>query len=364
MADVEEKLLNSLGWKKSDFIKEGHHVEEKLLNSLGWKKYFIKEGHLEAHYIRMYYEFGIFSTVYGGKGMPEWIRCRSRGSSISFIIPSSPKKLRGLNFCCVNLHPFSVPRIKISNITKKQTWIYEHYTHILGEDCYSWLSHWMFGPNEMKAGDNIIIECGYRTECVVGVVYDIGSMEEEDSYKMECGVGVVYDDGSMEEEEDVLSYYKSWNHIIGGDLSAFQRKTGEYYLYHWEFHNKFSRDSHNKFYGARMVPFGLMYSHPPGSDAGNVLMASVPYDVEKAMHLPDAGGIFALTNASPTEQRTMPGEYQYPPLEQLEAESEATVTTDFLRLLESPEARKAKVAEAMEIEQGSPAHELASFLSL
>ncbi|KAJ0792591.1 hypothetical protein HanOQP8_Chr01g0019721 [Helianthus annuus] len=81
MADVEEKLLHSLGWKKSDFIKEGH---------------------LDAHNIKMCYEFGIFSTTYEGKGMPEWIRCRSWGPSISFIIPSFPKKLRGLNFCCVN----------------------------------------------------------------------------------------------------------------------------------------------------------------------------------------------------------------------------------------------------------------------
>ncbi|KAM0010778.1 putative polyadenylate-binding protein/Hyperplastic disc protein [Helianthus debilis subsp. tardiflorus] len=309
---------------------------------------------------------------------------------------------------------------------------------------------------------------------------------------MECGVGVVYDDGSMEEEEeeeeDVLSYYKSWNHIIGGDLSAFQLTTGEYYLHNWNF----TRNSHEEFYvpfiglernykkkevmfnafstkkseivgsqaqcsqthptatpparapcmpmfpqglgqqtfdgqpqltlippqpglghqlvpgmssdggpmanfymqwfrhvsrkhvkavlvflGRRitnnllvlcsnrfMMPFGPMYSHPPGSDAGNVLMAYVPYDVEKAVHLRDAGGIFALTNAFPTEQRTMSGEDQYPPLEQLEAESEATVTRDFLRLLESPEARMAKVAEAMEFEQGSPAHELASLLSL
>ncbi|KAJ0623450.1 hypothetical protein HanIR_Chr01g0032031 [Helianthus annuus] len=56
----------------------------------------------------------------------------------------------------------------------------------------------------------------------------------------------------------------------------------------------------------QMVPFGPMYSHPPGSDAGN--------DVEKAMHLRDAGGIVALTNTSPTEQRTMSDEDQYPPL--------------------------------------------------
>ncbi|MFS7906689.1 hypothetical protein Hanom_Chr01g00062191 [Helianthus anomalus] len=75
----------------------------------------------------------------------------------------------------------------------------------------------MFGPNEMKAGDNIIIECDHIM---------CGS-------KMQCGVCVVYDDGSM--EEDVLSLYKSWSHIIGGDLSYFQLTTGEYYLCRLEF---------------------------------------------------------------------------------------------------------------------------------
>ncbi|KAJ0809830.1 hypothetical protein HanPI659440_Chr01g0019771 [Helianthus annuus] len=182
--------------------------------------------------------------------MPEWIRCRSEGPSISFIIPSSPKKLRGLNFCCVNWplftsDSFSMPTIKISNITKKQTWIYKHYSGygwVGGNDCFSWLSHWMFGPNEMEAGDNIIIEC----DCIM----EEFDRETEYSCKMEHGVGVVYDDGSIEkeeEEEDVLSYYKSWNHIIGGDLSAFQLTTGEYYLYN----RKFTRDSHDDFY----VPF-------------------------------------------------------------------------------------------------------------
>ncbi|KAJ0623449.1 putative TIR domain, P-loop containing nucleoside triphosphate hydrolase [Helianthus annuus] len=146
MADVEEKLLHSLGWKKSDFIEEGH-----LLN----------------HDIKMIYEFGIFSTIYKGKGMLEWIKHRSWGQSISFIIPPSPKKLRGLNFCCVNWPPFTSAcyfpgqkqTIKISNITKKQTWIYDHYTLVNGKEYFSSLSHWMFGPNEMKAGDNIKIEC-------------------------------------------------------------------------------------------------------------------------------------------------------------------------------------------------------------
>ncbi|KAD5802321.1 hypothetical protein E3N88_13681 [Mikania micrantha] len=49
----------------------------------------------------------------------------------------------------------------------------------------------------------------------------------------ECGIGLVYDEnGKNEKEEDVLSYYKSWNHIIGGDLSPFQTTTGEYLLNH------------------------------------------------------------------------------------------------------------------------------------
>ncbi|KAD1839810.1 hypothetical protein E3N88_42224 [Mikania micrantha] len=54
-----------------------------------------------------------------------------------------------------------------------------------------------------------------------------------------CGIGLVYDeDGKNEEEEkeDVLGYYKSWNHIIGGDLSPFQTTTGEYILEHKYFH--------------------------------------------------------------------------------------------------------------------------------
>ncbi|MFS7986232.1 hypothetical protein Hanom_Chr11g01007911 [Helianthus anomalus] len=120
-----------------------------------------------------------------------------------------------------------MPTIKISNNTKKQTWIYNHYSGhawVHGKECFSWLRHWMFGPNEMKAGYNIIIEC---------------------DRKMECGVGVVYDDGSMDEEdEDVLSCYKSWNHVIGGDLSAFQLTRGEYYLGNWQF----TQDSHEEIY--------------------------------------------------------------------------------------------------------------------
>ncbi|KAK9071140.1 hypothetical protein SSX86_009708 [Deinandra increscens subsp. villosa] len=135
----------------------------------------------------------------------------------------------------------------------------------------------------------------------------------------------------------------------------------------------------------QMMPRGRMYRYPPGRNIGDMSMGSVPYDVGNPMQLRDAGGISsqpipigalasALANASPTEQRTMLGENLYPLVEQLEAESAAKVTgmllemdqTEVLHLLESPEALKAKVAEAMEVlksvsqQQGSPADQLAA----
>ncbi|KAI7732282.1 hypothetical protein M8C21_027995 [Ambrosia artemisiifolia] len=80
----------------------------------------------------------------------------------------------------------------------------------------------MFGPNEMKVGDHITIT--------------LGGLLRHFSRTKECGIGIVYeDDDEKIEEEDALGYYKSWNHIIGGDLSAFQLTTGEYALYSHRF---------------------------------------------------------------------------------------------------------------------------------
>ncbi|KAK9053314.1 hypothetical protein SSX86_029947 [Deinandra increscens subsp. villosa] len=217
LADVEEKILHSLGWTNLEFIKEGRL--EAFTNSES----------TECQ-TQMYYEFGIFSTIYKGWRMPDWISQKSNGSSISFTIPSSPKKLQRLNSCCVettnssftipsSYYYFELPIIRISNITTNHTWIYEHYIEYAKShksDCLSFLSHWMFGENEMKDGDHITITIEQR--CGVQCT-------------KECGISVVYDeDGKNEEEEDVLGYYKSWNHIIGGDLSFFQSTTGEYFL--------------------------------------------------------------------------------------------------------------------------------------
>ncbi|KAI7728656.1 hypothetical protein M8C21_016039 [Ambrosia artemisiifolia] len=140
MAGVTEKVLHSLGWTSIEFTKE------MLLQT-----HDIYKGSDKSQ-SQMYYEFGIFSTIYMGKEMPQWI---------------------------------------------------------------SLLSHWMFGPNEMKGGDHITI----TVEPV-----------EFGKYIKECGIGLVYDDEIIQEEEDALGYYKSWNYIIGRDLSPFQLTTGAYVL--------------------------------------------------------------------------------------------------------------------------------------
>lgn len=123
----------------------------------------------------------------------------------------------------------------------------------------------------------------------------------------------------------------------------------------------------------QMFPRGRGYRYPPGGrglpDVGfpgvGGGMFSVPYDMGGmpvreagiAQPIPVGALATALANASPTEQRTMLGENLYPLVEQLEPETAAKVTgmllemdqTEVLHLLESPEALKAKVAEAMDV---------------
>ncbi|CAI9269421.1 unnamed protein product [Lactuca saligna] len=221
MVGVEEKVLRSLGWSNLDFLNERH------LGANSWESE-----------TQMIYEFGIFSTHCETEEMPSWFRDRSMGPSISFTIPSSSSSsspnnlLTGLNFCfsadtliipddCVpytyDAHFPLSPMMTISNITKNHMWIYEYYvnTHVVDGGCWVLLSHWMFGMNEMEAGDHIIVSVTMPDYQVV----------------KECGVSLVYeDDGEKKEEEDTLGYYKSWNHIIGGDLSPFQTTTGQYIL--------------------------------------------------------------------------------------------------------------------------------------
>ncbi|KAK9073373.1 hypothetical protein SSX86_007697 [Deinandra increscens subsp. villosa] len=127
----------------------------------------------------------------------------------------------------------------------------------------------------------------------------------------------------------------------------------------------------------QMVPRGRMYRYPGRSVADANMtgvgsgMLPVPYDMAGVggilprdaaaaaiqQPMPITALASALANASPDQQRTMLGENLYPLVDQVEHEHAAKVTgmllemdqTEVLHLLESPDALKAKVAEAMEV---------------
>ncbi|KAK9946482.1 hypothetical protein M0R45_011947 [Rubus argutus] len=126
-----------------------------------------------------------------------------------------------------------------------------------------------------------------------------------------------------------------------------------------------------------MIPRGRMYRYPPGRNMPEVPfsggMLSVPYDMGVMPMRDPAGGrampvpalASSLANATPEEQRTMLGEALYPQVDALEPDSAAKVTgmllemdqTEVLHLLESPEALKAKVAEAIEVLRNVTQHQ-------
>ncbi|PWA82546.1 toll/interleukin-1 receptor (TIR) domain-containing protein [Artemisia annua] len=114
---------------------------------------------------QMLYEFGIFSTWFPGKEVPKWFGHRSNGSSISFTMPSSSanKRIERINICSVyrilDDRLNGSKRIKVKNITKDRSWTYRGYMGAYGyagKDLV-WLSHWMFGNNELEAGDQVSV---------------------------------------------------------------------------------------------------------------------------------------------------------------------------------------------------------------
>ncbi|KAK6916421.1 Polyadenylate-binding protein/Hyperplastic disc protein [Dillenia turbinata] len=120
----------------------------------------------------------------------------------------------------------------------------------------------------------------------------------------------------------------------------------------------------------QMLPRGRAYRYPPGRGLPDVPMPGItggmlPYDMggiplrdaPLSQPVPIGALASALAHASHDQQRTMLGENLYPLVEQLEPDMAAKVTgmllemdqTEVLHLLESPDALKAKVAEAMEV---------------
>ncbi|CAL0322472.1 unnamed protein product [Lupinus luteus] len=139
----------------------------------------------------------------------------------------------------------------------------------------------------------------------------------------------------------------------------------------------------------QMIPRGRVYRYPPGRNVQDAPLTGVgggiipvPYDIG-GLPIRDAVGqpmpiqalATALANAPLEQQRTMLGEALYPLVDQLEHDAAAKVTgmllemdqPEVLHLIESPDALKAKVAEAMDVlrnvaqqQANIPADQLAS----
>jgi polyadenylate-binding protein len=121
----------------------------------------------------------------------------------------------------------------------------------------------------------------------------------------------------------------------------------------------------------QMLPRGRVYRYPPAHNmpdvppmpgvAGGMIqsydMGGFPVRDAGLSPAPIGTLTSALANANPEQQRTILGESLYPLVELLEQNHAAKVTgmllemdqTEVLHLLESPEALKSKVAEAMDV---------------
>ncbi|KAM0052499.1 putative TIR domain, P-loop containing nucleoside triphosphate hydrolase [Helianthus debilis subsp. tardiflorus] len=243
LSEIDEEVLHSLGWIDVEYL---NHCLFVKANCYGLYRLRVRRLPVPAQIL---YEHGIFSTYLQGQEVPKWFTHRSSGSL--FTLQSSPEngKIRGLNVCIVRtistMKEIGPSRIEIRNLTKDSSWTYEPIMFLLPEDdefkngdkVVVWLSHWMFGRNEFEDGDEVSIHFSvkyYFSDAAFSFMYD--SRKPDYANVREYGISLMYDDddgGGGNRNEDPLGYYKSWKHIIGGDLSAFEESSTHYVLTPW-----------------------------------------------------------------------------------------------------------------------------------
>ncbi|KAL8254296.1 hypothetical protein R6Q59_032517 [Mikania micrantha] len=230
LAEINEEVLHSLGWIDIEYLNDYkvamadcdgcYHFTGKMLPA------------------QMLYEHGIFSTYLEGQDVPKWFTHRSNGSSVTLHSSRTNGKIRGINLCIVSaissLAEVGPYRIEIRNLTKNCSWTYQPLIYIIpeaNEEVIVWLSHWMFGNNEFEDGDDVSVHVSVRFVCGYDG-YDpcYGGEGPDYANVREYGISLVYDDDGGNQKEDPLSYYKSWKHIIGGDLSVAQVSSSHYLL--------------------------------------------------------------------------------------------------------------------------------------
>ncbi|XP_004290107.1 PREDICTED: uncharacterized protein LOC101313944 [Fragaria vesca subsp. vesca] len=193
---VDKKMLKLLSLEKLESL-ENILMDTSLTP---YDKTFVWNG---MRHVQGLYEDGIFSTFLPGDQVPGQFSHRSRGSSISFTVPSlSNLNIRGLNIFSVvtksnhndsdlitnvvNIDGSVYLAITVvSNNSSGLKWVYgPTYFGVPreGKDVI-WLSHWRFG-NRLKGGDEMTI-----------LIYT-----KSDFKVKECGIQLVYYDDKDPEE--------------------------------------------------------------------------------------------------------------------------------------------------------------------
>ncbi|KAM7466872.1 hypothetical protein LguiB_014434 [Lonicera macranthoides] len=169
-------------------------------------------------------EFGIFSVYLPLSEVPAWFSYKSSESSLCFNVSSLPSaKILGLNICTIYASSKGGPKnprnkswdecyIRISNDTKNLKWVYSPtFIGVPDDDVQdmTWLCHWKFG-NQLEGGDEVNISV---------FLWNVMQLKE-------LGVHVIY-----ETEEG----HCCQNDAGGTDLSAYEVRTGSYFLCHHDY---------------------------------------------------------------------------------------------------------------------------------
>ncbi|KAB2602492.1 TMV resistance protein N-like [Pyrus ussuriensis x Pyrus communis] len=187
------------------------------------------EGRSMTHSLQGLYEYGIFNTFLPGDyEVPQYgsFTHKSRGSSISFTVPSLPtSRIRGFyvyaesynndspDFNADNDVPHPV-LMKVSNKSKVLKWIYGPTFFCVpgyGQDVI-WLSHWKFG-NKLEGGD----------EVTFSVFTTSGLQIKEWGLKL-----VYYEEDEMSTQHNTTEPF--YPCVIAGDLSC-NLVSGAYVLF-------------------------------------------------------------------------------------------------------------------------------------
>ncbi|KAM7462851.1 hypothetical protein LguiA_030972 [Lonicera macranthoides] len=209
------KLVEAHGLFKLGPIRD---IDAEILNHLGLVD-LESMGNIEG-----LCEFGIYSVYLPRSEVPAWFSYRTFESSLCCNVPSLPNaKIIGLNICTIYAHGKGGPKnprneswdecyIRISNDTKNLKWVYSPTFLGVPDDeaqDMTWLCHWKFG-NQLEGGDEVNISVFLRNVMQL----------------KELGVHVVY------ETEEAHCFQ---NDAGGADLSAYEVRTGSYFLCHYEY---------------------------------------------------------------------------------------------------------------------------------